>query len=109
MAQSVEQFAAKLHRAAAQAETQADKLRQEWGQDIADEMRQRVPVLTGTGRSSIRQTRPGEITMIFYLRYVDRGTSKMPPQEFVRPSTQAVQPRIASEALQAGVDWITGG
>lgn len=108
MVSTPEIFAARLLRAAIQAEARADELERKWGERTAEEMRRRVPVRTGRLRESIRQTAPGVIDVgVDYGVYVDRGTSRMPPQEFARPSLNAVAPEVEREGLQAGLDWIT--
>ncbi|HEY7824814.1 MAG TPA: HK97-gp10 family putative phage morphogenesis protein [Acidimicrobiia bacterium] len=100
-------FAARLFQAAASAELRADELERRWGDRTAEEMRRRVPVRTGRLRDSIRQTEPGVVEVgVDYGVYVDRGTSRMPPQEFVRPSLNSVLPQVEKEGLEAGVDWI---
>lgn len=108
MVSTPEIFAARLYQAAASAELRADELEREWGERAVDEMRNRVPARTGRLRSSIRQTEPGVVEVdVDYAIYVDRGTSRMPPQEFVRPSLNSVQPQIEREGLEAGIDWIS--
>lgn len=101
-------FAARLAQAAADAEQRADELERQWGERTVEEMRRRVPVRTGRLRESISQVEPGVVDVgVDYAVYVDRGTSRMPPQEFVRPSLNAVRPAVEQEGLDAGVDWIS--
>ena len=102
-----EQFARRLADAASAADHRADGLESEWGEVVADEMRRRAPVLTGRLRDSIRQVEPGVVVVgADYGIYVDRGTSRMPPQEFSRPSVNAVRSRVVNEGLTAAVNWI---
>lgn len=109
MALTPEQFAARLARVAQQAEMRADELERRWGEDVAQEMRHRVPVRTGRLRDSIRQTEPGVVEVgADYGIFVDRGTSRMPPQEFVRPSVNAERQRIVDEGVDEAVDWLLG-
>ena len=107
MIQTPDMFAARLFEAAARADERAKELEREWGEDVAGEMRRNAPVDTGRMRDSISQTAPGVVEVgVDYAVYVDRGTSRMPPQEFVRPSLNAVRPRVEREGLEAAVDWI---
>lgn len=100
-------FAARLFQAAAQAERRADELERKWGEHTATEMRRRVPVRTGRLRESIRQVEPGVVEVgVDYAVYVDRGTARTPPQEFVRPALNAVLSQVEEEGLKAGIDWI---
>jgi HK97 gp10 family phage protein len=109
MATTPDQFAARLQRIAAQAEARADVLEDRWGDNVAEEMRSRVPVRTGTLKASIQQTAPGVVTVgADYGVYVDRGTSRMPPQEFVRPALNAERRRIVNEGIDEAVDWLLG-
>lgn len=109
MVSTPDQFAARLNRVAAQIEPRADVLEDRWGDDVAEEMRARVPVRTGRLRDSIQQTAPGVITVgVDYGVYVDRGTSRMPPQEFVRPAVNARRERIVRDGLDEAVDWLLG-
>lgn len=109
MASTPEAFAARLNRVAAQIEARADALQERWGDTVAEEMRSRVPVRTGTLKASIQQTAPGVITVgADYGVFVDRGTSRMPPQEFVRPSVNAERREIAREGIDEAVDWLLG-
>lgn len=112
MASTPDAFAARLSQLAADIEQRAVLLEQKWGSEVADEMRQRVPVRTGRLRSSIRHqrtTNPGVIDVgADYGVYVDRGTSRMPPQEFVRPALNARRERIVQEGGQRAVDWLLG-
>lgn len=107
MVTTPELFAARLLKAAADAERRANELETKWGEATVGELKRRVAVDTGRGRDSIHQEDSGEIWMLDYLELVDRGTSRMAPQEFKRPSLNAVLPRIRKEGLEAGVDWIT--
>jgi HK97 gp10 family phage protein len=109
MASTPDAFAARLTRIAAQVEARADVLEDRWGSDVAQEMRARVPVRTGRLRESIQQTAPGVVTVgAPYGVYVDRGTSKMPPQEFVRPAVNAERRKIVDEGGEAALSWLLG-
>ena len=108
MVTTPELFAARLLKAAADADRRAKELQGKWGERTAEEMRRRAPRDTGRLADSIRQVEPGGIEIgAHYWVFVDRGTSRMPPQEFVRPSVNAQLPQIRKEALEAAVDWIT--
>jgi HK97 gp10 family phage protein len=108
MVTTPELFAARLLQAAADADRRADQLESKWGERTVEEMRRRAPRDTGALADSIRQVEPGGIAIgADYWIFVDRGTSRMPPQEFVRPSVNAQLPQIRKEALEAGVDWIS--
>lgn len=109
MATTPDAFAARLNRVATQIEARADTLEERWGDTVAEEMRARVPVRTGRLRDSIRQTAPGVIDVgADYGVYVDRGTSRMPPQEFTRPAVNAKRREIVEEGIDEAVDWLLG-
>ena len=109
MASTPEAFAARLNRVAAQIEARADALQERWGDTVAEEMRSRVPVRTGRLRDSIHQTEPGVVVVgADYGVYVDRGTSRMPPQEFTRPSINAKRREMVEEGIDEAVDWLLG-
>jgi HK97 gp10 family phage protein len=85
---------------------------------IANEAKQRVPVRTGALRKSIRvfterADRGGTVrqawvgTRLFYSWFVEFGTSKQPPQPFLRPArdegAQKAVDKIV-ENLSAGIE-----
>jgi HK97 gp10 family phage protein len=69
---------------------------------IANEAKQRVPVRTG---GTVRQAWVG--TRLFYSWFVEFGTSKQPPQPFLRPArdegAQKAVDKIV-ENLSAGIE-----
>jgi HK97 gp10 family phage protein len=80
----VDRFAAKLNTSPSPA---VEALwMNEWSEKIADEMRNRVPVQTGTLRNSITTTADGVIVGADYGVYVEYGTGDTSPQPFAGPA-----------------------
>jgi len=70
----------------------------EWAEKVADEMRNRAPVLTGALRNSITTIPTGVIVGVDYGAYVEYGTSDTAPQPFVGPAVDRLT-RPAAEDL----------
>lgn len=91
-------------------EQEAETFQQTWGEELADEMQMMAPVLTGTLRDSIDQVEPGGIAIgAPYWRFVEYGTSRMPPQPFVGPAARRVLAPAAKDAEERAVRLITKG
>lgn len=99
-ASQVDNFARRLALASQLIEEEGDDFADEWGQKWVDEMVGIVAVDTGTLRDAIDQVEPGGITMgrAFYWRFLERGTSKMSPQPFVRPAMQRIRKPAREDA-----------
>jgi HK97 gp10 family phage protein len=106
-ASQVTAFANRLNAASRRIDEEGDRLEDEWGEKWADEMRAIVPVLTGRLKSSIEQVDSGVIEMEGYGVYVDRGTSEMAPQPFIRPAMNRIKEPASREFGARAVDLIT--
>lgn len=83
----------RLHQAGVQAPDMAQKVLEEAGNDIADGMRERVPIKTGRLYMSIQvQSYRGKVVVgpvdVPYALYVEYGTSRMAAQPYMRPAAQ---------------------
>jgi HK97 gp10 family phage protein len=79
----------------AQLQAAADRYAGELAEDMADDMRRMVPVLSGLLRSTIRVEHGSPVTRIWvgdtaagvdYHLYQEFGTSRMAAQPFIRPA-----------------------
>ena len=70
----------------------------EWSEKVAAEMRQNVPVDTGTLRDSIQVTDDGVDVTAPYAAFVEYGTSDTAPQPYAGPAVNKLI-RPAAEDL----------
>jgi len=92
-------------RAAAKAKTGSELEAVKAGFDLVAEAKKRVPVRTGALRSSISASVDGGKVeagpTAFWGKFVELGTSRMPPQPYLIPAAEMVEPkfRAAIEAI----------
>lgn len=126
--QDVVEFAEKLERTRALADAMRDDWENEWGRKWADEMKARVNIGPrgdrrspasreyGPLRDAIQHvpaggSQPGGIVFgnAFYWRFLEYGTSKMPPHPFIKPSMRKIRTPSRKDAAQRAVDLIRTG
>ena len=106
----VDRFARRLTAASQFIESEGEAFQQEWGGNLAEEMRAQVPVRTGELRDSIAQVEPGGIAIRApYWHFLEYGTSRMAPQAFVRPSIKRITPPATKDAGERAKRLISRG
>jgi HK97 gp10 family phage protein len=106
----VDRFARRLQTASNTIENEADRVEQEWGENLASEMRSQAPVMTGELRRSIEQVEPGGIAIRApYWRFLEYGTSRMSPQPFIRPAMKRITPPAKKDAAERAKRLISRG
>ena len=81
-----------------------DEWQDEWGPRTAAEVSASAPRRTGRLASSVRYAGDGDVEIgAPYWVYVERGTSHMPPQPFVRPTVNRILPRATADAGRRAV------
>jgi HK97 gp10 family phage protein len=80
-----------------------DPWRREMSRELADEMQDRAPVLTGELRDSITVTDEGVEVLAEYGPYVEYGTADTPPQPFAGPAADSLAPKAAERAAERAV------
>lgn len=75
-----------------------DEWQDDWKPKLADEIRTRAPVDTGTLKASISETDDGVSVGVDYGAYVEYGTSDTAPQPFVAPSADRIATPSAEDA-----------
>ena len=120
-ASQVEAFADRLALAARVVEQEADDFQTEWGNEWVREMKSRVPVSTtdrspgsrryGHLRDNIQQIEPGGITFgdAFWWVFLERGTTRMSAQPFIKPSMKKIRTPARKDAAQRAIDLIAKG
>ena len=77
------------------------------GGPAADNVPQENPKKSGDGYAAKVGWTLDDNSEYFYMKFVNWGTLKMPPRDFVEPTAQAVEPqlqKIAEEEYQAELD-----
>ena len=70
----------------------------EWSRKVADGMRARAPIDTGTLRASIQVTADGVVASAPYAGYVEYGTADTSPQPFAGPTVNQLAGPAAEDA-----------
>lgn len=109
----VGRLAAELELASAEVVAKGTKVVREAARQLRDDARSRVPVRTGSLRSSITYRSKGPLAAevgptLFYGRFVEHGTSKMAPQAFMGPATDAAEGTFAKACAELGNDVLGG-
>jgi hypothetical protein len=113
-ASQIDGFARRLQLASELIDEEGAEFEDLWGERWAEEMRDTVAVGPGDPvhiRDEIRQVEPGGITFgrAFWWRFLERGTSKMAPQPFIRPAMQRIRTPARKDAGERAVRLIQRG
>lgn len=76
----------------------------EMGREVLDEARQLVPVLTGTLRDSLTYQDGRVSTDVVYAGEVEYGGLHNPPEPYLRPAADTVNPEQSAAAMKAVLD-----
>lgn len=106
----VRRFNLQLHNAANLVDKVAEDWQAEHGEKWAELMRATAPVDTGHLRDSIRQVRPGGITMgdAYWWRFLEHGTVNMAPQPFINPAMKRIRTPARKDATERALNLLRG-
>ena len=119
-ASAIDDFQRKVNRAVRDIEKMADEWEEDWGDEWVDEMKSTVAVSSGDRspgsekyghlRDNIRQIEPGGITMgdAYWWWFLERGTSRMAAQPFVKPSMKKIRTPARKDAGARAIDLLQG-
>lgn len=106
-------LAVELELASAELVTKGTKVVQASARKLRDDARSRAPVRSGALQRSITYRSKGPLAAEvgptqFYAIFVEFGTSKMAPEAFMGPATDAAEDAFAQACAELGNDVIGG-
>lgn len=110
---AVARLAVELDLASAEVVAKGTKVVREAARKLRDDARSRAPERTGALKRSITYRSKGKLEAevgptLFYGRFVEHGTSKMAPQAFMGPATDAAEEAFAQACAELGNDVLGG-
>jgi HK97 gp10 family phage protein len=103
----VDNFARRLAAASQGIEAVEEVWQDQWGPEVASQMRNRAPRDTGALAASITYDGNGTVRVgVDYGHFVEYGTARMAPQPYMKPSVDKVRPEATRDAGHRAVDII---